>query len=51
MDIFTVWFLILLGIGFSAATGQKVKSSTIFGCYAGLWALWILIKLGIAIMM
>ena len=51
IDVFTIWFLILLGIGFSEATSQKVKSSSIFGCYAGLWVLWVLIKLGFALMM
>jgi len=51
IDVFTVWFLILLGIGFSAATGRKVKSSSVFGCYAGLWILWILIKLSFNLVM
>ena len=50
IDVFTIWFLILLGIGFSAATGRKVKSSSIIGCYAGLWIIWILIKLGLALL-
>ena len=51
IDVFTIWFLVLLGIGFSTATGRKVKSSSIIGCYAGLWIIWILIKLGLALMM
>ena len=51
IDVFTIWFLILLGIGFSTATGRKVKSSTILACYAGLWALWVLIKVGFALIM
>jgi hypothetical protein len=51
LDIFTIWFLVLLGIGFSAATGRKVKSSSIFACFAGLWIVWVLIKLGFTLVM
>jgi hypothetical protein len=51
LDIFTIWFLVLLGIGFSEATARKVKSSSIFACFAGLWILWVLIKLGFALVM
>ena len=48
IDILTVWFLILLGIGFSAATGRKVKAWTVFGYYVGLWIVWVLIMVGLA---
>ena len=51
LDIFTIWFLVLLGIGFSAATRRKVKSSSIFACFAGLWIVWVLIKLGLSLVM
>ncbi len=47
-DIFTVWGLILLGIGLSEASGRKVKAKSIFLVYFGLWAVWILGKVGIA---
>jgi hypothetical protein len=47
-DIFTMWVLILLGIGLSEATGGKVKPLSIFLVYAGLWVIWILGKMGIA---
>jgi len=51
LDIFTIWLLVLLGIGFSAATGRKVKASSIFACFAGLWIVWVLIKLGLSLAM
>jgi hypothetical protein len=51
IDVFTIWFLILLGIGFSAATGRKVKASSILACYAGLWVVWVLIWVGFAMIM
>lgn len=47
-DIFTIWFVVLLGIGFSQATGGKVKASTIFLVYFGLWMIWVLGKVGLA---
>jgi Yip1 domain len=48
LDIFTIWGLILLGIGLSEASGRKVKAKSIFLVYAGLWAVWIIGKVGIA---
>lgn len=47
-DLFTIWFVVLLGIGFSQATGGKVKASTIFLVYFGLWMIWVLGKVGLA---
>ncbi len=49
-DIFTIWFMVLLGIGFSQATGGKVKSLSIFFSFFGLWMLWVLIKMGLALL-
>jgi len=48
IDIFTIWFVVLLGIGFSQATGGKVKALTIFLVYFGLWMVWVLGKVGLA---
>lgn len=50
LDIFTIWFMALLGIGFSAAANRKVKSTTVFLCFAGLWAIWVLGKIGLAML-
>ena len=47
-DLFTIWFVVLLGIGFSQATGGKVKVRTIFLVYFGLWMIWVLGKVGLA---
>src|SRR5437667_134002 len=38
-DIFTFWLMILLGIGYSEATGRKVKVLTMFLCFFGIWML------------
>jgi hypothetical protein len=48
LDIFTIWFLILLSIGLSEASGRKVKAKSIFLIYLGFWAVWIVGKVGIA---
>jgi hypothetical protein len=47
-DLFTIWFVILLRIGFSHATGGKVKARSIFLVYFGLWMVWVLGKVGLA---
>jgi hypothetical protein len=48
IDIFTVWLLILVAIGLAQGAERKVKPLSIFLIYAGLWAIWILGKMGIA---
>ncbi|MBI2678205.1 MAG: YIP1 family protein [Candidatus Koribacter versatilis] len=40
MDIFTIWTVVLLGIGYSCVS--KVKRGTAIGVVAGLWLLWVL---------
>jgi hypothetical protein len=47
-DIFTVWYIVLLGIGYSAATSKKVSALTMFFCFFGLWMFWVLIKVGLS---
>jgi len=47
-DIFTIWLLILIAMGLSEATERKVKPLSIFLVYAGFWMIWILGKVGLA---
>jgi len=47
-DLFTIWFVVLLGIGFSHATGGKVKPRSVSLVYFGLWMIWVLGKVGLA---
>jgi len=47
-DLFTIWFVVLLGIGFSQATGGKVKALSMSLVYFGLWTIWVLGKVGLA---
>jgi hypothetical protein len=47
-DIFTVWYIVLLGIGYSAASGKKVSTLTMFFCFFGPWVLWVLAKMGLS---
>ena len=48
VDIFTIWLLILLGVGLSKGTGGKVKPLPIFLAYTGVWILVVLAKVGFA---
>ena len=47
-DIFSIWLLILLGVGLSKGTGGKVKPAPIFLAFAGVWILYVLAKVGFA---
>jgi hypothetical protein len=48
-DFLTVWMIILLGVGLSKGTGGKVKPTSIILVFVGLWILWILGKVGLAL--
>jgi hypothetical protein len=50
LDVFTIWFMALLGIGFSEAVSRKVKPTTIFLCFVGLWVIWVLAKMGLSML-
>jgi len=47
-DIFSIWLLVLLGIGLSKGTGGKVKPMPIFLVFTGFWLLWVLAKVGLS---
>ena len=47
-DIFTIWLLILIAVGLAEGAGRKVKPLSIFLVYAGFWVIWILVKVGLA---
>jgi len=52
LDIFVVWFLILLTIGFADITEAQAKKITVWKSGAlvfGAWAAWVLIKAGMAL--
>ncbi|HUI42745.1 MAG TPA: hypothetical protein VL523_12325, partial [Terriglobia bacterium] len=48
LDLFTIWFMILLGIGFSAVTRRKAKPISVFFSFFAVWVVIVLIKMGIA---
>ncbi|MGH9470902.1 MAG: YIP1 family protein [Terriglobia bacterium] len=48
LNLFTFWCMALLGIGFAATVGRKVRPRTIFFCFLGLWVVWTLLKTGAA---
>ncbi len=49
IDIFTIWFLILLSIGFAAISGsRKIKSSKTGTLVFSLWIVWVLLLAGYA---
>ena len=49
-DIFTLWFLILLAVGLAEGTGRKVKPMSILLVFAGFWVIWVLLKMGLAML-
>jgi hypothetical protein len=44
LELFFIWCLVLVAIGFSAANPKKVKPGASFGIVFGLWAVWVLAK-------
>jgi Yip1-like protein len=47
IDIFTIWFLVLLSIGFAAIAGaKKITTGKTAKVVFGFWVLWILLKVG-----
>jgi Yip1 domain len=50
LDVFSIWLIVLLGTGFSEAVSRKVKPTTISLCFAGLWVVWVLFKMGLAML-
>lgn len=44
LELFWIWFLVLVAIGFSAANPKKIKPGASFGIVFGLWAVWVLAK-------
>jgi hypothetical protein len=44
LELFWIWCLTLLTVGFSAANPKKVKPSASFGIVFGLWGLWVVAK-------
>jgi hypothetical protein len=49
LDIFMFWILSLLAIGFAAANPKKISKGAAFGVVFGLWAVWVLAKVGWAV--
>jgi hypothetical protein len=45
IDVFTLWTLALLATGY-AATGRKLAWGSSFGCVLGVWAVYVLVKMG-----
>lgn len=48
LEIFTVWNMVLLAVGFSVASGRKAKVVPVFFTFFGLWIVMVLIKMGLA---
>jgi len=47
-ELFTIWNLVLLAVGFSAASGRKAKPVPLFLVLSGLWMVKVLISAGLA---
>ncbi|HEY2460278.1 MAG TPA: YIP1 family protein [Candidatus Acidoferrum sp.] len=41
LDIFWIWTLLLIAIGFAAANTKKIKSGSAYSIVFGLWLLWV----------
>lgn len=48
IDIFTIWLLILVAIGFAAVNPKKLKGGKSFGIAFGVWAVYVICRTGVA---
>lgn len=48
LNVFSFWLMGLLGIGFAAAAGRKMRPRSVFFCFLGLWVIWVLVRAGLA---
>ncbi|HUL17244.1 MAG TPA: YIP1 family protein [Terriglobales bacterium] len=48
IDIFTIWSLILIAIGFAAVNPKKVKTGKAMGIAFGVWIAYVVVRTGIA---
>jgi Yip1 domain len=48
LELFWIWTMILMAIGYNKANPKKISSGTAFGIVIGLWAIFVLIKVGIS---
>jgi hypothetical protein len=44
LDLFWLWFMALVAIGFAAANPKRIKPGAAFGTVFGLWGIWVLAK-------
>jgi Yip1 domain len=49
LDIFWIWTLILLAIGYSATNPKKLSTARAAGFVFGIWVVWVLVKVGWAV--
>lgn len=45
-DIFWIWALVLLAVGFAAANPKKISTGKGVGTVFAIWAVWLLAKVG-----
>ena len=46
IELFWIWTLILIAIGFASANPKKIKPGAAYGIVFGLWAIWVFCKVG-----
>lgn len=51
LDVISFWFLALVSLGLSFATKRKAKTVPVFLTFVGFWAIWVLAKVGWAMLM
>lgn len=49
LELFWIWFLVLVAIGFAAANPKKIKPASSFAIVFGLWGVWVLAKVAWAL--
>jgi Yip1 domain len=48
LELFWIWTMVLMAIGYNKANPKKITSGTAYGMVFGLWAVYVLVKVGLS---
>ncbi len=48
IDLFSIWVVLLLSVGYSAVNPKKLSFGKAFGAVFGVWLIYVLLRVGIA---
>ncbi|NJM30287.1 MAG: hypothetical protein HC855_09450, partial [Rhizobiales bacterium] len=50
IELFWIWTMVLMAVGFAATNRKKISTGKAFALIGGLWVIWVMVKVGAAAM-